>query len=95
MNIDWTHVATAVSAFAIGFAPTAKRIIKNLGKTEVELADEAAHAAVAAQERAHANSDPTDDAAADERVARAEELRRHAHRLGAIADALAEEMKKP
>lgn len=95
MDIDWTHVATAVSGFIVGFAPTAKRIMKNLGKTEVELADEALHSAVEAQQRAHANADPNDDAIADARVERAEAIRAKAKRLQAIADAVAEETKKP
>lgn len=94
MHFDWMHAAAAAAGFIAGYAPTAKRVIKNLGKTEVELADEALHSAVDAQKRAHDNTDPTDDAPSDARVARAEELRRKAHRLGAIADALAEEAKK-
>lgn len=79
---------------AVGLLPSAFRVLKAWRKTEVDLADEALHDAVEKQQKAHANADPTDDDDADLRVARAEEIRRKARRLSAIADALAAETDK-
>jgi hypothetical protein len=78
------------------------RAFKNRGKTDVEIALEAVEresaeleAAISAQRIAHENADPSDDAAADARVARermeleaARMLANRARRLASMLDGL-------
>lgn len=88
-DIPWDKIITgALAALGMWCAPRLYRAARNIGKTEVQLADEALDRALAAAEKAHANSDPGDDAAADALVARAREARARALRMQAIADSL-------
>lgn len=89
-----SDVLKVAAGVAVGLLPSGFRVLRAWRKTETDLADEALHDAVERQNAAHANADPSDDADADARVARAAELRRKARRLQAIADALADETAK-
>lgn len=79
--MDWQPWAEKV-ALAVGGAiasyvlPRALRAWRNRHKTRAQIATEELERAIADAKAAHANSDPSDDAAADARV---DQARRAAH----------------
>ena len=94
--MDWQKILVAIgTALARGcltwMATSGRRIARNLGKTELALAEEQLDAALKRAEKAHANDNPRDDADADAAVAAAKRMRERARRLKAIADAVGEE----
>lgn len=93
-SIDWTHVAAAAGGLAVGILPTARRVMRAYGKSKQELADEALADAVEKAKVAHADSDPSNDAAADAVLERARAIRAKAKILHDLGDALAAEPDK-
>lgn len=94
--MDWSALLQKAALIVAGGVCTwaatgGRRAIRNLGKTEVELADEELERAMSRAERAHKNDDPTDDAAADAAVEKARAFRARARRMNAIADAFGAE----
>ena len=95
-TVDWSKVLLTTAGVVGGWlAPRVYRAVRNLGKTEQKLAEDELEDALKRAEAAHANADPTDDAAADAAVVRAKALRAKAARLGALADAFADPTEPP
>lgn len=90
--LDWRTAAFAAGAAVLTWLATSgRRAIRNIGKTEQEIRDAELLEALKRAEKAHANSDPSDDAAADADVARAREALRRAKFKRAFTDAFGED----
>lgn len=94
MAFDWRPAAAAAAgAFVTWLATSGRKAIRNIGKTEQEIRDEELLEALRRAEKAHANDDPTDDAAADADVARAREALRRAKFKRAFTDAFGDDTR--
>lgn len=94
--MDWAAILKVVGpifgAFCVGTVmPAARRAIRNRGKTEQEIAQEELDRAFKRAEAAHANSDPTDDAAADAAVEAARVSYNKIRRARAVWDGITED----